>query len=397
MRRALVVALLVAFSAEAQKQRAVRPPVGVPPAYRQLYLYLDNALTYFQNRIDTVPGVPKNDVLFAAELITANGNRGTDLLAAQTLPGVRVNLDALQRLGVNAAAVTVVYPLLDPSYPRHADYLDFYKGVAAEVRSRRMKLIVKASVAFAGTTFSNVNVDYSSLTASKYAGIKRDMAATLLRELTPDYLNLVGEPDTEASLTKLTALNDAAAYTSILNSILTGLDRGRTKIGAGTGSWTSPSFAESFARSTSIDYVDIHLYPVWPFATDNALAIADAAHRYGKSVAMTEVWLYKASPDENGGIAATADIFKRDTFSFWEPLDAKFLRVIASFARREHLEFVSPFWSAYFFGNVTYGPSTAGLSYAQLSALANQAAAQGMVAGQATPLGADYASVIANR
>src|SRR5512141_413778 len=144
MRRAVLFAatltLLLACDARAQRQRAVRPPIGVPSGYRPLYLYLDQTLTYFQNRIDQRSGDRPKDVVYATELITANGNRGPDLLTPQALAGVRVNLDALQRMGVEGVAVTIVYPVLDPAFPRHAEYEAFFKAVANEVRGRRMKL-----------------------------------------------------------------------------------------------------------------------------------------------------------------------------------------------------------------------------------------------------------------
>jgi hypothetical protein len=191
----------------------------------------------------------------------------------------------------------------------------------------------------------------------------------------------------------LNELNNAVVYAGVINSVLRGIDRGQTKIGAGTGTWTSPSFAEALA-ATPIDYVDIHLYPVWPFALDNAFAIADAARRKGKGLAMTETWLYKASPSENTGIAANEEIFRRDSFSFWSPLDQKFLSTVSRFAEAEGLEFVSPFWSALFFGNVAYEPATANLSYPQIVRLANGTAASAMVAGRTTLLGAWYSRLI---
>jgi hypothetical protein len=259
-----------------------------------------------------------------------------------------------------------------------------------------MKLIVKLSVVFTGTTFANFNVDRSSLTVAKYAAGKRAMADLILRQIEPDYLNLIGEPDTEAQLTGLRELNDAATYVGVINTILTGLDRKQTKIGAGIGTWLPPSVADAFA-GTAVDYVDMHLYPVWPFALDNAFAIADASHRKGKQVAMSETWLYKAGPSENGSVAATEDIFRRDPFRFWSPLDEKFFRAVVGFAEAERLEFVSPFWSAYFFGNVAFDRSTATLSYREISQLANRAAADAMVAGRVTPLGAEYSRLIAGR
>jgi len=41
----------------------------------------------------------------------------------------------------------------------------------------------------------------------------------------------------------------------------------------------------------------------------------------------------------------TEQVFRQDTFSFWEPLDARFLAITANWARKAGAVYVSAFWS----------------------------------------------------
>src|SRR3990172_4829678 len=66
-------------------------------------------------------------------------NIGEPLFREQTWPAVILNLDRLQQLGVRGVKVAVKYPVLIPSFPRSADYLEFYRRVGQEVRRRNLK------------------------------------------------------------------------------------------------------------------------------------------------------------------------------------------------------------------------------------------------------------------
>ena len=70
---------------------------------------------------------------------------------------------------------------------------------------------------------------------------------------------------------------------------------------------------------------------------------------------MSEIWLYKAiGNDVLGGVATTPNIFGRDAFSFWAPLDQKFLEVMTKFAQSKGIEYISPFWTKYLFAYLDY-------------------------------------------
>ena len=396
MRFALaLILLLTTTTANAQRQRAVRPP-AVPNAYKTLHSYLDAHLDGLERYLDTRTVPTDHQLMFGGELMPANPNRGAALLAPDAMAGVRVYLDAMQRLGITVANVGIAYPLLDPLYPRNGQYLAFYKAVAQEVKRRGMKLSIEMGVVFSGTPFSDIAVDFSLLPFEQYRESKRTMAEIIIRELAPDYLGLVAEPDTEAALTGYLQLNDPATYLGIITHVLTDLNRGKTLIGAGIGSWGDTRFIAEFLK-TSIDYVDLHHYPIWTVPSQNLVLIAQAARAAGKRVTLDETWLYKATANENTDIAANEEIFRRDAFSFWWPLDARFLRLITKVARVERFDYISPFWTTYFFGSVDYTAETANLPYQEITERVNRKAVENILAGKTTPLGDQYSSLARQR
>lgn len=392
MRLALTVLLALMAEAADARPRAVRT-ANVPQAYKALYAYLNAHLAGLETYLDTRTAPAGHHLLFGGELMPANTNRGADLLGSDALPGVRVYLDAMQRLGIQVVNVGIGYPQIDPSFPRSAEYIAFYKNVAEEVRRRNMKLSVEMGVVFTGTPFANIDVDFSTLTVAKYREDKRTMAHTIVRELAPDYLGLVAEPDTEAGLTGLTALNDPATYAGIVSRTLQGLDKGGTLIGAGVGTWGNLDFVREFVK-LDIDYVDVHLYPIWTTPQQNLVFIAQMARAAGKRVTLDETWLYKAHASEATNIAANEEIFRRDAFSFWTPLDQKFLRLLTTLATVEGFDYISPFWTTLFFGNVDFNAETATLPYRHITERVNRKAVENLLAGRVTPLGAEYRQLI---
>ncbi|MDE3090211.1 MAG: hypothetical protein KGJ80_12585, partial [Chloroflexota bacterium] len=311
----------------------------VPPLFQSLYDELNAPLDAFDKSLDVFSA--RYPVLFGAELLPANGNRGTALLEPQVLQGVRVNLDRLQSLGVQGVTVAVSYPLLTPDFPRSAEYLAFFKSVAAEVHQRGMKLDIENGPIFP-PPFSSLPVNYAGLTFDKLKVSKRQMVVTIVNEIQPDYLNLGAEPDTEAAIFGIRELNNPQRYADLINFILQDLNRGTTKIGAGSGSWGSVEMVKSLAANTSLDFIALHVYPVTGRALQTAAAMADLAHQYNKRVILDEAWLYKSfAGDPVTSVAANSEIFRRDTYSFWAPLDQKFLSVMAKLARTKNIEYVS--------------------------------------------------------
>ena len=395
MRRLFVAVLLFAIplDVQAQRLRAVAPD-NVPAPYRALYSGLSAGLDQWLAYLNTRKPVTGHDITFGAEVITANTNRGESLLRPDAIVGTRVFLDRLAQMGVEGASISIGYPMLDPSFPRSAEYLEFYRNVAREVRARNMSLHVETGVIFAGTAFASLPVDFSQLTLEQYVAGKRVMAERVLDAMRPDFLGLGSEPDTEAALSGLEELNDPDVFARSIQQIVTGLDKRGSQIGAGTGTWSPLRFAERIAEIPELDAITIHIYPVWKTPIENATLVSAIARTKGKRITLDEAWLYKALPNEAASIAANEAIFKRDAFDFWTPLDMKFFTVLARLAQVEGIDFVSPFWSTLFFGNLRWNGNLEQLSYPAVAQRLNEAALPNIVSGRLTELGKHYQSII---
>ena len=207
------------------------------------------------------------------------------------------------------------------------------------------------------------------------------MAETIIREIRPDYLTVQNEPGTQAHNTGLpmTVQN----VTDLLESVTRGLDKRGVLVGAGAGTWEDLAYAQSLARIGGLDYLDLHIYPVnRDYVSERAFRFAEIAQRAGKRLVLGEAWLYKSSDQDlrAGNVAAAPGLFARDIFSFWEPLDARFVTTMVKFSHGMKIDLTSFFWSRYFFGYVEYSERTGRLPPGELSRLANAAAGRNMTA-----------------
>lgn len=365
----------------------------IPEKYKSLYGQYKSGLERYNTYLDRNIKKPTSAVCFGAELLAANSNRGEDLLNPRALKEVELCLDRFVELGIQGATVAIGYPMLTDNLQRSEEYLAFYKKVAEMVRSRHMKLCVKLHVLFSGTVYSSLKVDFSSLTLEKLAAGKRLMAERVIGELAPDYLTLGGEPDTEAKLTGLKGLGDPVAYAGTVHSILKDLKKGNALVGVGQGTWITPDFAKAYAK-TDVDFINIHVYPFGKRVLDVLNQICAIARDGKKRLILDECWPYKVSPGEGLGVAASAAIYRRDEYGFWEPVDKLFLESMAKVASQNNIEYISPFWSHCFFGSLKYDPSDEQLSYKELNGRFLQAVSTAMQAGTFSGLGRFYSDVI---
>lgn len=366
---------------------AITGDAPVPAEYQVLYTYLDGKLDDFANQLNAQPKADPRAITFASELLVANGNRGEDLLHPQTFPGVVKYLDQLQGLGVRGVKVAIKYPLLTTDWPRSNEYLAFYKKVAQELKRRNMKMLAGTGVAFTQPEFSKVGINYRGMTLEKLEQGERQQIETIIREIQPDYITVANEPSTQTELTGV--LFNVQDYTAFVNFILKDLDRRGVLVGAGTGNWDNPAYIESLAKNTSVDYIDIHFYPINRDFVVRAMQQAEIARANAKRIVIGEAWLYKSGERETGG-ASAVDIMSRDVYGFWQPLDEKFLTLIVQFARQNQIEFVSPFWSGYFFAYADYGKIKSGSSYGQILQAPKVDAAKNIMLGVFSRTGLAY-------
>jgi hypothetical protein len=395
MKRLILFAVLITMSVSMSNiLPSTSAQAPVPAEYKQLYSTLKGTLDNYTEYLDTLGLQANYPVIFGAELLPANGNRGAQLLAPTTMQGVIANLNALQKLGVQGVTVKVGFPEYASDFPNHAQYVQFFEQVVQEVRKRGMKLDIESSVAFANTQFSTITFNYSDLTFDQFEAKVKQMVVEILQELQPDYLNLGAEPDTQAKLTGYTQFRSPAEYAAYVNFILNGLPRGSSKIGAGVGTWGNLAYAQFLANSTTLDFIDTHVYPiVGPASLQQIIAICNIAKQYGKWVNLDEAWLSKVGVLEPTSIADNAEDFRKDVYSFWAPLDQEFLNAIAKTAQLEGIQYISPFRSTYFFGYVDYDQNTATMSYNDLRTLDNTIASQNLQAGIFTSTGTFYSSL----
>jgi hypothetical protein len=336
----------------------------------------------------------KYTTAFSVELIMANSHRGEALLREDTFTAILLTLDRLKSLGVKGMMVGILYPVLNPSFPHSNDYMNFYKRLASEIKKRGFVLIIETTSAFREPEFSDVRVDYSGLTLERYQREKLQMAEDILKEMRPDYLTIDNEPMTQQRNTGVRySVKD---YTEMVQFILKNLDHSGVKIGTGAGTWDDFSYFESLAKNTAVDYIDMHVYPIQRhFLFDNTLKIANVVHTYGKKLSVGEAWLYKASEKEVAGSEANQPaIFSRDVYSFWIPLDQKFLEIMVKLSHHLKLEFLSLFWMQYLYGYLEYDKTTGAMKPMSLSKQVNGVAYRNIVLNEPSQTGLTFQRLI---
>lgn len=372
----------------------------VPSEFQLLYGTLSSDLASFETTLDQSWDGSHGDTILAAELLYANGNIGEALLHPETVTRVRLMLDRLQEIGVSGVGIQIADPMLDPAFPRSAEYLEFYKDVVSEVHRRGLKAMVETGPVFADTIFSPVQWDWSGYTNEQYFRTRQAQLLLIAREIRPDYLSLGNEFTTEEMLTGLKFTR--REYLNYLRDTLSKLDRpGGTLAGAGTGTWEDPAYLEEMISATSLDFINLHMYPVGRDGSllKQALEIALKARAAGKRVVIGETWLYKATPQELAGSPGGnfTEIIGRDVYSFWAPLDARYMEDVVKLADVTGMDFVNFFWTSYFFANLDYESTSRLASESELNRQVNQAAFASMEAGQLSDLGRQYQQFLKNR
>lgn len=362
-----------------------QPPGPVPSQYQTEYSIVRSEVESFARQSRAVPVHPSTTI--GTELLAANGNIGDRLLGPGGISGVESELDALGALGVGGVTVDVSFPLLLPSTPRSSQFLTFYEEVAQQVRDRHMVLSVEENPVFSGTPLTPLQISYAGLTLASYASEQQAQAQIIIEDLHPQYLTILTEPDTFTATLGI-ALDSASAAVQVVNDELNGLRRNGTEVGAGTGTWSDPSIDDALLAQTSIDYLDVHVYPLGPTAVSNLETDVAEARAVHKPLVMDETWLNKPAPGQVSGPQGAPAELKLKSYSFWEPLDEQFVASMTTYARAQGFAFVSFFDGARaFFGYLTWSPALESESYQQTEQLYDQLVSANMRAGRISDTG----------
>jgi hypothetical protein len=103
--------------------------------YQDLYTALQQKLTGFDTTISSQWNGARPPVDFSAELLTANGNRGIQLLTGGASADAQLELARLQALDVKAVTVAIGFPILYQPFLTWS----FYKQLAANIHAAGMK------------------------------------------------------------------------------------------------------------------------------------------------------------------------------------------------------------------------------------------------------------------
>ncbi|HZM54637.1 MAG TPA: hypothetical protein VFC03_06375, partial [Acidimicrobiales bacterium] len=118
---------------------------------------------------------------------------------------------------------------------------------------------------------------------------------------------------------------------------------------------------QALLTHTSIDYLGVHVYPLGPVQAANLKTDVAAAKSADKRLVMDETWLDKptASGAAGAGPQGAPEELKIKSYSFWEPLDVKYLSAMVKYVRTQGFAYVSLFDGARaFFGYLTWSPSS---------------------------------------
>jgi hypothetical protein len=367
----LVMTLFASGSAFAQCDSA---PGEFTQTCGQLQHYVDKLESTVTSHWDG----KRTPVSFSTELLSANDNRGPQvLLNPTTLEGARREMDAIaSKLGVQAITILVGFPTLyQPFYQYNKDpedygkVLSFYKSVMSEARKRGLKVAIESSVVFPMEARDlPLNSYYATLSESGLIAGRTQVALAIAQELQPDWLNMGSEPDTQSALLGHRQIFSPQEYAKIISGIVTELRKagvaGKPLIGAGIGTWdpNATGFVKALA-GTGVDYIDLHVFTINGDFINNTLACLDAAHAAGKGVAISETWLKKVSDSDlqGGGKFHTVRILRQAAltsfYSFWGPLDARFIDAMVKLAYWKNLYYLSPVASNLLFAYTDYEQS----------------------------------------
>jgi fibronectin type 3 domain-containing protein len=381
-RRAFSILAAFAVLAAAPCKADVPVPPAAPPVpagyCTTIYNELSGDLQTFNTQLATPPTwtpVPGGPTLYAANLSEADSNTGPQISGANYFPSVQLQLQELKAMGIQAVVVQVGFPVLyEPFYGSQAallPYTTFYTNVAQAVRAAGLKLIVDDEELFSddiAAGWTNMNTFYSTLNWAQYMAARATMAATVAQTMQPDYLILANEPDTEATQTGQTNLNNPVDAALMVAGEITAVKlltlTKSPQLGAGFGTWLPPTGLSSLVAYTAayvalpLDYIDMHLIPI-NTETDNdfignTLTVASTAAAVGKPVSIGQAWLSKSLASE-WNVLGDDVIRARNPFSFWAPLDASFLQTLQALGKYTQMVYVAPDLPIYFFAYQTYG------------------------------------------
>ncbi len=366
-----------------------------------MYTTLNGILNAFAQNLTTIQAAPSHQTVYATELLPADSNLGTQLLAPIQLEGVENFLNGIQKMGIQGVTIDVSYPILSPTYANYSQYLNFYEKVVQQVRDRGMKIDIESEtpllVGYPGIDTGSLS--YSNLNYSTYVAQDRQMLQNVINYLHPDFLNIGTETDTLQFILPYQQISTPQGWGTYIASLLDGLNKNTTKIAVGIGAWDPISYLYATLNDSAVDIINLHVYPIYGDDLSILTQIGQLSKQYNKAIDIDEMWVHKSVMNKGqtqpgSFFTVDANISQRNIYSFWAPLDEKFLQVMNEYASVFDVAFMSPFQATEFFAFVNYNQTTANLGYNAAMQAENQAASKNIQSGNISPLGCFYENMV---
>jgi uncharacterized protein (TIGR03437 family) len=384
-------------------------PSTVPATFQATYAELESSIASFQSTVSTSWNGKSSNVLWSAEVLAANANNGLPVLsgASSALAELRV----LKGLGVKAVTVNMAFPIVDQDFytfngdPQdYASMVAFYANLATQIHAAGLKMIAEAALVYPGASGMNVVGYYASLSDDRFIAERGNNALTIAQQVGPDYINLNSEPDNDLinSGGKTNEYGNASGYTSMNQQNIATLRAAGVKIplGAGIGSWFKANSGGAGAWVTAltsipgISFFDIHVYPLIDNFLPELIAYTNQAQAAGLPVSMAQTWANKESSAEWAAQSPSqTDVYARNAYSFWTPIDQAYLTSLVDFANWKGLLYISPFWTQCFYAYLDYD-QVSSLTPDQVTSMQYAAAATALAANQTSITALTYSNLI---
>jgi len=367
--------LALAPSALGQSQmqetdKPVLPGAAIPEDFLPLYRNLDETLRQTGKAYPYKRGGPRPQV--APNLMMASSMYPPAAPDSQRWKDLIATLDAFKAMGMDTVYIQILAP--DLTFGDTHLLVGFYQRLAKEIHARKMKLYVEHFVdsvftpnfpsayyaANGPNAFKGVQDDPQG--RQEFLKIMADEAELIYREIKPDYLTLIDEP--QDGIMKVLHLSYTCdELTQWVGEVTTHLKSTgaspHTLLGAGALTWEPEEYALNLARQKNLDYVDFHVFLFKMKGEDQVARLASLmekirAERPKMRVTIGETWLLKAGAGAPRP-KTPQELFSRSNYSFWSPLDVQFLTDLMGIAQKENISVIAPSASQYFFIYYTFG------------------------------------------
>ena len=328
----------------------------IPTQFKSLYQEIEKSIDNASRIFSFVKN--NQNTLFAPELFLAGSNLFKP--KSQSWKDLLSTIDAFKSMKMNAVSVVIASP--DLTIGDSVSIINFYQQLVKEIHSRNMKIYVEY---FDNPPFSpHAHKVWQDTPEGRkdFLSMKEKEVSIIYHKIRPDFLSIITEP---SIMMRWTHLNfSASELAKWVGEVTTHLkssgEISKTLLGAGAGTWEPADFVINFVNQKSLDYIDIHMYALKASVYDNAVRFDSLVHQIRKlrshmMINIGETWLFKHDPKEPLTTAAHNEAFFRDNFSFWSPLDQKYMKLIIRIAQNENVTVVVPYFSQYFFTYYNFG------------------------------------------